>query len=86
MKRKRTEITIEIDEMICAASRRPQSNRATCPVCGSEATMVPLDKLPWLSGASGREIFRLVEAGMIYCEATGQLIVCASCHRQLGTH
>lgn len=80
MNRKRTEIMIEVEEVIQAVGQ-PSLTRAWCPACRIETSMVPPHSMALGLGVPEREIFRLVEAGMIYFEEAERLVVCPGCYK-----
>ena len=76
MKWKKTEIAVEIDELI----RVRQAARAWCPACGSEALMATPQQAAAIVGSSVRAVNRSVEAGEVHFVETkeGSLLVCIS--------
>ena len=79
MKRKRTELTIETDEIWII--RRPGSNCvARCPACRERTTMVSPEEAALLTGLDVRHIYRQVEAGLVHYSETpvGLLFVCSN--------
>jgi hypothetical protein len=79
MKRKRTEITIEFEEVIHATSHR-QFTRAWCADCGHEAPMITPEQAAAMTQASVRSVNQRVEAGTVHFLETpdGRLWVCAN--------
>jgi hypothetical protein len=77
MKGKRTEITIEFEEVIHAASDR-QLTRAWCADCGKEAPMLTPEQAAAMTQASVRSVNQRVEAGSVHFLETpdGRLWVC----------
>ena len=78
MKRKRTEITIEIDELICVAPPNHLTRLARCPDCGAEVLMLMPQEAARIAQVSVRDINRSVEAGQVHFleTAEGLLLVC----------
>ena len=64
MKRKRTEITIEVDEVIYAARHSNQLSRAWCRSCGREALMVTPEQAAAISQVTVRTVNQRVEAAI----------------------
>ena len=79
--KKRAEITFEVEETI---SFRQASAAITefCPNCDATSVMISPEILASLTGASEREIFRLVETGLIHFKEAGRLVVCPECFRR----
>jgi len=87
VKRKRTEITIEIDEVIHAAPDRNRLSRAWCRPCGTEVMMVTPQQASAIASVSVRTINRWVERDGVHFMETpeGLLFLCvnslrAVCH------
>ena len=84
MRRKRTEITFEIDEVIYAAGQRiPDASgltRAWCLECRSEALMVTPQEAAAIAQVTVRAVNQRVEAGTVHFLETnlGQLLVCVN--------
>ena len=80
MKRKRTEITIEVDEVIYAAGHSNRLTRAWCSVCGTEVIMVTPQQASAIAGVSVRAINRWVEGNTIHFieTADGLLLLCVN--------
>ena len=78
VKRKRTEITVEVDEVIYAA--RHHLTRAWCPACGSEAQMLTPEQAAAVAGVTVRAVNRRVEDGSVHFleTADGRLLVCVN--------
>src|SRR6059058_5082509 len=62
VKRKRTEITIEIDEVIYAAGHHNRLIQSWCRVCGTEVTMVTPQHASAIARVSVRTVNRWVKA------------------------
>jgi len=80
VKRKRTEITIEVDEVIYAAGHRNRSIRAWCKPCGTEVTMVTPQHASAIARVSVRTVNRWVEGDSVHFMETpdGLLLLCAN--------
>ena len=80
MRKKRTEISIEIDEVIQGISHRPRLTRAWCPACASEALMITPEQAAAMTRATVRTVNQRVEAGSVhFLETTdGLLFVCVN--------
>ena len=80
MKRTRTEIMIEIEEMIHVAGRRNRSTRAWCVACGSEAQMITPQQAAAMAQVTVRAVNRRVEDGSVHFleTADGRLLVCVN--------
>ena len=80
MKRRRTEITVEIEEVIRAASRRQRLTLARCPACGSEAQMVTPEPAAAVARVTVRAVKGRVEDGDVHFMETadGRLWVCVN--------
>jgi hypothetical protein len=80
VKKKRTEITIEIDELMLIKSRRGGPVQSWCPACAEEVEMITPNEAARIAGVSVRAINRWIEAQMIHFAETadGQLFVCVN--------
>ena len=78
VKRKRTEITVEVDEVIYMARHR--LTRAWCPACGSEVQMLTPEQAAAVAGVTVRAVNRRVEDGSVHFleTADGRLWVCVN--------
>ena len=78
MKRTRTEITIEFDEVIQATGHSNGESRELCAACGRESFLVTPQQAAVIAGVTVREINRWVESDLVhYAEtADGFLLVC----------
>jgi hypothetical protein len=53
-----------------------------CPRCDEMVDMLSPDVLSLITGESEREIFRLVETGMLHFEETDRVVVCPVCYKR----
>ena len=77
MKRKKTEVTVERDQILVIKrldNREPRS----CSECGELARMVSVDEAASIAGSTARAIYRQVETGQIHFSETtdGLLLIC----------
>jgi hypothetical protein len=79
VRKKRTEITIEIDELMVVKSRRQSTVRIWCPACSRDVIMVTPEQAAAITTASVRTINRWVESGIVHFRETpdGLLLLCA---------
>lgn len=79
-KRKRTEITIETDELIFF-KRIQHPIFAWCSNCVAKVEMLKPEVVAVIEGVTVRHIFRKVEDGKIYFTETpnGLLLICSKC-------
>lgn len=84
VRRKRTEIMIEIDELIWLPPTNQGPRRARCSDCGAEALMLTPQEAAAIGQVSVRQINRSIEAGEVHFleTAEGLLLVCMN---SLGT-
>ena len=75
----KTEIKFEVEETV-VLKQGGKILRDYCPQCGLIVDMVSPDVLALVMSASEREIFRLVERGVIHFIEAERLIVCPSCY------
>ncbi|MDQ3665656.1 MAG: hypothetical protein M3410_03480 [Acidobacteriota bacterium] len=80
MKKKRTEITIEIDEIRLINRGRDASTRVWCPGCAAIVTLVPPERAAAIAGVTVRTINRWVEAESVHFVETenGLLLLCGN--------
>ncbi len=80
MKRKRTEITIEVDEMIYGFNHRQPLASAWCSACGDVAPMVTPEQAAAIAQVTVRMINQRIEAGQVHFVETtdGRLWVCVN--------
>ncbi|MGH9946572.1 MAG: hypothetical protein ACRD6X_05170 [Pyrinomonadaceae bacterium] len=74
----RTEITFEMEETIVIRDTTA-IRTGFCPNCGRSVEMATPHVVATISGGSEREIFRLIEAGMIHSIETDRILICLSC-------
>jgi hypothetical protein len=75
MRKRRTEITIEKHELL-TIRRGAKRVTAWCPECRGEVQMLTPDEAADLARLSGREIYRLVEAGRLHGTVEGPFLIC----------
>lgn len=75
--KRRTEITIETDE-VTVIRRRRNLARAWCARCAAPVEMVTTEQAAVLTGVSLRRVFRQVEADLLHYTETpdGSLYIC----------
>jgi len=80
VKRKRTEITIEVDEVIYLAKQPRPLPRLWCESCGNQSTMVTPRQASVMTGVTVRIVNRWVESDLVHFIETedGLLLVCVS--------
>ena len=78
VRKRRTEIAIEIDEVVSVKTFSNLSGRAWCVGCANEVLMVTPAQAAGIARISVRDINRRVEAGEVhFLETTeGSLLVC----------
>lgn len=79
MKRKRrTEITVETETIVCLRRRSQAALIAWCPQCAAEVKLVTPEAAALHSGLSLRAIYRRIEADRLHFSETaeGQLFIC----------
>ena len=81
----KTELTFEIKETVVL---KPGGHFVTeyCPRCERIVDMVSPDVLSVVTGASEREIFRLMEIGKIHFIELGRVVACPGCCRDLSAN
>ena len=79
MKKTRTEITIEVDELLLVKSHNGSSVQNWCPACAAEVAMVTPEQAAALADVSSRVIYRWVEQEKLHFteEIGGSLLICA---------
>ena len=80
MKRKRTEITIEVDEVIQTTGHSNGLSVELCVACGGESVLVTPQQAAVIAGVTVRQINRCVESEMVHFIETGDgfLLVCVN--------
>jgi hypothetical protein len=80
MNKKRTEITIEIDEITLVKGAGNASARVWCPGCAAIVTLVPPERAAAIAGVTVRTINRWVEAEIVHFVETesGLLLLCVN--------
>jgi len=80
VKKTRTEITIEVDELLLIGTRRGGSVRIWCPACETEVAMVTPEQAAAAARVSSRMIYRWIEADQLHFteRPDGSLLVCAN--------
>lgn len=75
--KKRTEISIEIDEMIVVSASGKDIQRIPCPICTGEAMVTP-EEAAALTGVTVRSLYARVDGeGVHFLEtADGSLLLC----------
>ena len=76
--RQTAEITLETKETI-VINRPDLIERRLCPNCQGIVDMVAPYVIATLSGITEREIFRLIESGLIFSFESDRLRVCLNC-------
>ena len=78
MRRKRTEITIEFEEVVHAANHRHPFASVSCLACGHDAPMVSPEQAAAITQTTVRSVNQRVEAGSVHFleTADGRLWVC----------
>jgi hypothetical protein len=80
MKTKRTEVTIEVEEVVLAVNDPSRFAPVWCPDCGSEVQMISPEQAAMRTQATVRAINQRVEDGSVHFVETpdGRLWVCVS--------
>ncbi len=78
----KAEFTFEIEETV-VLKQGGYFITEYCPRCRKMVDMVSPEVLSLVTGASEREIFRLVEAEAIYFVEVKRIVACLGCCRQL---
>ena len=76
--KKRTEITIETDQVLVVSRRRTKTLRAWCGACAEEVIMMTVDEAAFAVSVSSRTVFHWVEDYKLHFTETpkGLLFVC----------
>ena len=79
MKSKRTEVTIETDE-IWTVRRLGSNSGGWCPECCARVNMITREEAAILMPLEARSIYRQVESGLIHCAERqgGASLVCSN--------
>jgi hypothetical protein len=83
VKQTRTEITIEVEEVIQAGGQSRRLPQEWCPACGTQAVLVSPQQAAAIAGVSVRKINSWVETGIILETNDGLLLVCVHSLRQI---
>ncbi|HYK87544.1 MAG TPA: helix-turn-helix domain-containing protein [Acidobacteriota bacterium] len=77
MKKLRTEITIEVEDLMLIRSRG-RSLQLWCPACGADVEMVTPSEAARIAGVTSRTIYRWVEQARLHFveNAGGSILVC----------
>jgi hypothetical protein len=75
------DITFEVEETI-VLKQGGKILTEYCPRCDVMVDMLSPDVLALVSGATEREIFRLVESDSIHFTESGRLVACPGCFRR----
>jgi hypothetical protein len=77
VRKKRTEIVVELDEVF-VIRRRQTISFAWCRECAAQVQMLTPDQAATLAGFSSRFIYRCIEAGSLHFSETshGHLLIC----------
>src|SRR5581483_10808060 len=77
-RKRRTEITVESETIVCLRRRSRAALTAWCPQCAAEVKLVTPEEAEAHSGFSLRAIYRKVEADRLHFSETaeGQLFIC----------
>lgn len=83
--RRRTETTIEIDEVL-VLRHRIRASQLWCSQCSEQVPIVNIDQAGVVAGVSSRTIYRWVEADQLHFTETpkGLLLVCLNSIPQSG--
>jgi hypothetical protein len=76
----KAEITFEVEETV-VLKQGGKIVAANCPRCLRIVDMVSPDILALISGSTERDIFRLMESGIVHFEESGRVVVCPSCYQ-----
>ena len=77
MKRKKTEVIVERDQVLVIRRLNKREPR-WCEECGEQAQMVSVDDAASIASLTARAVYRRVEAGKVHFSETtdGLLLVC----------
>ena len=74
-------ISVEIDETF-VVKQGGKLVYDVCPSCRQRVGMITPELVAKLYGTSEREIFRMLEAGLIHFMEAERVLVCLSCYRR----
>lgn len=85
MKRTRTEIIIEQQELFIVMNGKSAIERRWCSLCSAEVEMVAPDLAAAIAGMGQRVIYRLIESSRLHFDETsrGLVLVCSNSLRQV---
>ena len=83
--RQLAEITFETRETV-VLRHHGKISTGVCPFCDGEVALMSPDLLTQLMKVSEREIFRLIEAGKVFCVEGKRLIACRTCVERTLSH
>jgi hypothetical protein len=77
-RKRRTEITVETETIVCLRRRSRAALTRWCPQCAAEVKLVTPEEAAAQSGLSLRAIYRKVEADRLHFSETadGRLFIC----------
>ena len=75
---KKTEISIEYEEVVIVRKRRNPAVVAWCAGCGKRVSMLGASDAARLAGVSARALYRMVETGQVHFNEArdGSLLIC----------
>jgi hypothetical protein len=79
---RKAEIVFEVEETV-VVRRTGKIVAEYCPRCDQLVDMLSPDVLASIAGASEREIFRLLEAGVIHFVETEHVYACPKCYKRV---
>ncbi|HYJ90344.1 MAG TPA: hypothetical protein VEV84_03475 [Pyrinomonadaceae bacterium] len=79
--REKAEITFEVEETF-VLKQGGKLIYDLCPRCGQTVGMISPELLAKFEGTSEREIFRLLEAGLIHFIEVERVLVCLGCYQR----
>ena len=79
--KQKAEITFEVEETI-VVRQGEKIKSEFCPMCQDVTTTAPPRVLALVADSTEREIFRLIEAGVIYFTEDKQVRACLECVRE----
>ena len=78
----KAEIALEVEETLIV-KQGEKLVYELCPRCNQKVGMITPELLAKLYGTSEREIFRLLEVGLIHFIESERVLVCFGCYRQM---